>query len=359
MKERIRFGCMILVAVFCFTSCKKGVNAEQDAIVPVEETASVTEEATPSMKPVNRHNGEERSWLTGQWIKKEVARKRPYAIMINNIKAANPQCGTSQADILYEAVVEGGITRMMGIYQDFDSQRLGSTRSARHYFVSFADEYDAIYVHFGQTKYATAKIKELGMNNLSGLSSLGDTVFYRDPNIKAPHNAFASREGLEKGTKKAGFRTTLRNKVNTFSFYGKDTDIEGQTAKKITLGYSSYTAPYFTYDSKSTKYYRYQFGEKHIDKSTGKQLGFKNIIIQIVDEWDIDKNGYQTMDITNSSGDGYYITKGKAQKITWRKNESKKEREYFDCDGKKLKMNVGKTFISIYPKNRVNNLKIE
>lgn len=361
MKKKIRLCYIVLLAVLCMAGCKKDKSAEKDAIVPIEETTAAPEEPSPSpsVKPVNTHKGQVRSWLTGEWINKKLAKQRPYAIMINNIKAANPQCGTSQASVLYEAVVEGGITRMMGIFQDFDSKRIGSTRSARHYFVSFADEYDAIYVHYGQTKYATAKIEELGVNNLSGLSALGDTVFYRDSSIKAPHNAFASYDGIMKGTKSAGYRTTLRDKVNEFSFYDKETKIKGESADKITLGYSSYTSPYFIYDKKKAQYLRYQFGDKHIDKSTGKQLAFKNIIIQVVDEWDIDKNGYQTMDITNASGDGYYITDGKAMKITWTKNENKKERVYYDSDGKELKMNTGKTFISIYPKKRLSQLCIE
>lgn len=351
---------MVLAAVLSLTSCKNNEKAEQDAIIPLEESTRMPEPSpSPSVKPVDKHKGEVRSWLTGQWVKKKTAKQRPYAIMLNNIKAANPQCGTSQADIMYEAVVEGGITRMMGIYQDFNSGRIGSTRSARHYFVSFADEYDAIYVHFGQTKYATAKIKELGINNLSGLSSIGDTVFYRDSSIKAPHNAFASYKGIKKGTKALGYRTKLRDKVNKFSFYNKNTMIEGRDAHKITLGYSSYTSPYFMYDKKKAQYCRYQFGDKHIDKATGKQLCYKNIIIQIVDEWDIDRKGYQTMDITNTSGKGYYITNGKAEKITWVKNENKKQRVYYGSDGKELKLNVGKTFISIFPKKRIDNLLME
>ena len=103
----------------------------------------------------------------------EVGNRRPYAVMLNNHEIASPQSGTSEASILYEAIVEGGITRLMGVYEQFSTERIGSVRSARHYFVSFADEYDAIFVHFGETKYATAKIKELGIDNLSGLTGIG------------------------------------------------------------------------------------------------------------------------------------------------------------------------------------------
>lgn len=362
MKKKIRLcyiGMLILVCVLCAGCSKK--KKETNAVVPLEETVTVSPEVTitPSVKPVNRHKGEVKSRLTGTWIKKGLAKKRPYAVMINNIKAASPQWGTSQASVMYEAVVEGGITRMMGIYEDFDAKRIGSTRSARHYFVSFADEYDAIYVHFGQTKYATAKMKELGVDNLSGLSGLGSAVFYRDNGIQAPHNAFASYDGIMKGTKVAGYRTKVRKDACGFKFYKKDTKPEGKTAKRVALGYSSYTTPYFKYDRKTAKYYRYQFGKEHIDRTTGKQLAFKNIIIQLVDEWDIDRNGYQTMDIANTKGKGYYLTDGKAIEITWKKNENKKTREYYDAEGNELKMNPGKTFISIFPEKRLSHLEIE
>lgn len=364
MKKNVILCCLLLTVCLLLPGCKSKDKAETDAIVPVEEvTAEPTPEVSPSIEPTPTkkvsYKGQARSHLTGQWIDKKLVNKRPYAIMINNIKVASPQSGTSQASILYEAVVEGGITRMMGIFEDFDAKRIGSTRSARHYYVSFADEYDAIFVHYGQTKYAVSKIDQLKVDTLSGLSSIGSTVFYRDNGIKAPHNAFTSYDGIQKGMKAKGYRTELRDNVNTFSFYEKNTKIEGDKADKVTLGFSSYTSPYLTYNKEKKKYYRYQFGTEHIDKTTGKQLSFKNIIIQIVNEKNIDKNGYQTMDIENNTGEGYYITNGKCTKITWEKNESKKTRTYYDSKGKKLKMNPGKTYIAIYPKDRLSNLVIE
>lgn len=365
MKKNVILCCILLLVAALSMGCSSKEKSNKDAIIPLEETVSVVPEVevTPSTEPVvtvkeESHDGEVKSRLTGLWIDEDLAGKRPYAVMLNNIKAASPQSGTSQASILYEAVVEGGITRLMGIFEDFDADRIGSCRSARHYFVSFADEYDAIFVHYGQTKYATAKIEKLGVNNLSGLSSLGTTVFYRDSSIKAPHNAFASYKGIMKGTKAAGYRTELRDNVNTFQFYDKETKPDGDSAAKVTLGFSNYTSPYFVYNKKKALYYRYQFGDKHIDRNTGEQLAFKNIIIQIVDEWDIDKNGYQTMDIEKATGDGYYITDGKVTKITWSKNESKKKRTYYDSDGNELTLNAGKTYIAVYPKARLSYLEI-
>lgn len=366
MKRRWAF-CVVLLLVLGLIGCAKK-DKPKEIVTETNSGGNPAATSTPALskEPANEkenHDGQTRSKLTGLWVSDKTAQKRPVALMINNISFASPQTGIGKAAILYEAVVEGGITRLMAIFEKVSGDKLGSMRSARHYFVSFADEYDAIFAHYGQTKYATAKIKELGIDNLSGLESIGSTVYYRDNAIKAPHNAFASSDGIKKGIEIKGYRTKLREDLdNHFTFYEKDSKLsEGEPAKKkVTLAYSGYTSPYFTYNVKDKLYYRYQFGEKHIDKETGKQLTFKNIILQYVSYWTIDqKNGYQSMDIEDSKGNGLYITNGKAVKITWDKNESKKEMHYYDEQGNLLTINPGKTYIGLYPESRLKELKVE
>ncbi|WP_310605445.1 DUF3048 domain-containing protein [Anaerosporobacter sp.] len=354
---------MLLLVALLLVGCKKKAENQPEEIIKEEviepEEIEVIEE--PEEEPVveeETHEGMVLSKLTGEWVAEEIGTKRPYAIMFNNIQYASPQSGTSEAAILYEAIVEGGITRLMGIFEELTTNRIGSVRSARHYYVSFADEYDAIYVHYGETKYATAKIKSLGIDNLSGLTGIGTTVYYRDNSIKAPHNAFASAEGIKKGTEKLKYRTEYKEDFeNHFTFYKEDTDLTSDTvANKVTLKFSNYTSPYLEYNSEDKLYYRYQFGSKHIDYNTKEQLAFKNIIVQFVKEWNIDKNGYQTMDIENSSGSGYYITNGKAVSITWQKNESTKKMHYYDEEGNILTINPGKTYIAIFPQDRQSDV---
>ncbi|WP_167956389.1 DUF3048 domain-containing protein [Anaerosporobacter faecicola] len=363
MKKYKSMIVILLIAMLC-AGCKK--KADKQIEEPIVEETVEPEEVTPEPEveeeePVveeENHDGMVLSKLTGDWVPEEVGNRRPYAVMLNNHEIASPQSGTSEASILYEAIVEGGITRLMGIFENFSTDRIGSVRSARHYFVSFADEYDAIFVHYGHTKYALAKIDELGVNNLSGLSGIGTTVFYRDKSIKAPHNAFASYEGIQKGTEKLKYRTEYKEDFeNHFTFYKEDTDLTSDiVANKVTLKFSKYTNPYFVYDKEKKVYGRYQFGGKHIDYNTNEQLTFKNIIVQYVKEWNIDKNGYQTMDLGNASGDGYYITNGKAVKITWKKNESSSKMHYYDEEGNILTINPGKTYIAIFPTDRQSDV---
>lgn len=350
---------IVIITLIVIVSCSKkdskqfSENITEDIPIISTDMEEVEEEVIIEEEPEN-HDNETRSKLTGLWIDKEVANQRPYAIMFNNIKLASPQSGTSEADILYEAIVEGGITRLMGIFEQAKSERIGSIRSARHYFVSFADEYDAIFVHFGETKYATNKIATLGINNLSGLTGIGNTVFYRDKSIKAPHNAFTSINGIEKGMKSKKYRTEYHeDHKDHFKFYEKDTELKSDIeATHVLLNFSTYTSPYFVYQEEEKVYERYQFGVPHKDRNNDQQLAFKNIIIQYVKEWNIDKNGYQTMDIEDATGEGYYISNGKVINITWRKNERTKEMRYYNSNDKELKINSGKTYIGIFPDNR-------
>lgn len=372
-KATVVFG-FLFVLVLMMTGCGKSESGTpekpESSATPSAVTETVSSAAvvtpTPSATVVEEkeesHENQAKSLLTGLWIDKKKAARRPYAVMINNISLANPQSGLSQASVLYEAIVEGGITRMMGIFEDFDTDRIGSTRSARHYFVSFADEYDAIFCHFGHTSYALNKISELGVDNLSGLAGYGSLIYYRDNSIAAPHNAFASYKGIIKGTKELGYRTKYRDGFKGhFKFYEEDTDLDrGKAAGRVTIFFSSYTSPYFEYDTKTKEYKRFQFGGKHIDANTKQQLSFKNIIIMYVNQWDIDSHGYQTMDISETAGDGMYITNGKKIDITWEKSESAHQCIFYDKKTKKqLVMNPGKTYVGVVPYNSYSYVTIE
>ncbi len=358
---------MIVAASCILTGCKKKKPNEDDDIIQDfdKNTPAPTRAITPEPTDVpdiaeETHEGEMISTLSGQWVPVEIGSKRPYAIQFSNFKTVRNQWGIGQADIVYEALVEGGITRLLAIGENFTGDRIGSIRSSRHYYASFADEYDAIYIHYGKTKYAVSKLKALGINNLDGETGIGTTVFYRDKNMKAPHNAFTSLDKILEGIKQKKYETERKpDTLPHYSFYEKDTELPaGEVCNKISIKYP-YNKPYLTYNAEDKLYYRYQFNEVHKDSNTGEQLTFKNIIVQFVKEWDIDKNGYQTMELEDAEGTGYYITNGKKIDITWKKNEKKQWMRYFDSAGEELTINPGKTYIAIYPNSRTKDVVIE
>lgn len=328
---------------------------------PQESTkqATATDIPTPTQDP---HKGMVRSKITGKWVKEDVAKKRCYAVMINNIEYAfRRQMGTSKADIIYEALAEGGITRMLALYEDIRNvKKIGSVRSARHYYVQFATEWDAIFCHFGHTKYAVSKMDKLGTNNLSGLSAIGGVVYSRDFSIAAPHNVFTNGKKLKKGAKKLGY--TLKRNENAmakhFNFHEKDTELaNGKKAYNITIPFSNYSTCKMKYDADKKVYKKYEYGQKHMDSYYKKQLSFKNVIVQLVKERNIDHNGYQTMALSDNKGAGYYYTDGKHVNITWMRNEKENRMEYYDDQGNLLHVNPGKTYIAVYPKSRKNLIK--
>ncbi|MGB4658497.1 MAG: DUF3048 domain-containing protein [Mobilitalea sp.] len=370
MKKPIYYVLILFVAISLFGCSKIETDKNGDVIQGMTEddfqdiTATPIPTAVPTVTEVAEdtgHEGEMRSTLSGLWVSTKIGTNRPYAFQFNNFKTVRNQWGIGQADIVYECLVEGGITRLLGIGENYSGDKIGSTRSARHYFVSIADEYDAIYIHFGRTKYAVAKMKELGIDHMDGMDGVGSTVFYRDNSINAPHNAFASLDGIIAGIKQKGFETKHDEDYEAhFSFYEEDTKLEAGTAvKKLSVHFSDYNDPYFEYNSTDKLYYRFQFNEKHKDSLTGDQLAFKNIIIQFVKEWDIDKNGYQTMDIIDASGKGYYISNGAKINITWKKKEASSWMRYYNEAGEELTINPGKTYIALFPRDRTDDIIIK
>ena len=361
-------GLLFFIVMLAFACKKKEKEDTKEVIAPTITTAA-TKVPTVTPEPtiaIDTHEGEARSFLTGEWKAEEEVLKRPYAVIFNNIEYASPQSGIGDADILYEALVEGGITRLMGIFDGIDpesetAKRIGSIRSARHYYASFADEYDAIFVHFGETTYATKAMKKSGIDHLTGSYGIGVNSFYRDASIKSPHNAFTSLKGIEEAIEKGNIRTDHEEAYEGhYSFYEEDTVPESENdVNKVTFKFSNYTSPYFTYDAENKVYLRFQFGSEHIDANTGIQLSFKNILVQFVKEWDIDSNGYQTMELADASGTGYYITNGKMVRITWKKNESTKVMRYYDETGEELTINPGKTYIAVFPDHKTENVMME
>ena len=154
MKRKIICAVILTMSVLALTGCKKKneqtVQPEtqiQTEALPVAETETQENGAT--------HEGEVRSFYTGEWIDEKLAWKRPVAVMTENTHVTLPQYGVGNADVIYECPVEGGITRMMAIYQDFESlEKVGNVRSCRLYYVYFAKEFDAVYFHAGESKYA-------------------------------------------------------------------------------------------------------------------------------------------------------------------------------------------------------------
>lgn len=349
--------CICFLLMISMAGCNKKV---PEVIIEPEPT---TIQATIGGVVAKYVNGEINP-LTGLYISQEAANRRPIGIMINNLKAAQPQSGIGQADIIYETLVEGSITRLYALFQDFDDEKIGPIRSARHYFLDFAFDFDAIYVHYGQSPQATIAFNQLDPPHLNGLSYLDAIMCYQDPNRVRPHSTYTSFDGLMAAWDYEGYRKEIDSDyINDSKLKFNEDDYEPNStiqASKVTLNYSNYSQPWFEYNEDEGVYYRFQYNEPQIDVETGNQLKYKNIIVQLADMWVIagDTEGRLDMSLI-TSGKGYYITNGISIPIAWKKTSHESPTHYYLEDGTELLLNKGKTWISVFPAYREDYILFE
>lgn len=346
----------VVIAVIAIVACILIFGSEKK----VEEQPKTTTAKEVETTTKDPNEGKAISYLTGEYVSPKIAERRPVAVMYNNIINAIPHSGLSNADVVYEAPVEGCITRLMGIFENYDHlKKMGSIRSSRIYYCYFALEWDAVYTHFGQSKYALDFLKSDNIDNVSSFNA--EKYFFRTSDRVAPHNCFTSGKQINQAIKSLKYNQKYdKNYKGHFAFAenGAKIDLEGgKVANKVQLGYQI-NQPWFEYNTKDGLYYRYQYGEKHIDDQNKKQLTCSNIIIQCVNSTIYPDN--KSLDITLSgSGNGWFITNGKAEKITWKKEKQQSgQTKYYDKSGKEITLNTGKTWICIVQNEYSDNVKI-
>lgn len=344
----------VIVIVICslifFVGCGKKEDAERESVTEnTEELQKITEEegfyseVDLSNMAINP--------LTGLYIVKEAASRRPVAVMINNLHKALPQSGIGQADILYEALAEGEITRIEAIYQDFDAEKIGPVRSARDYFTYFALDNDAIYVHHGGSEGGYLAIRKRGVDNIDGMV---DSAFWRDKTrVNQPgmyeHSSYTNAEKILESWDNRGYRKNKEEGSKPMLLFNNEDSIieNGLQASRVVIPYSGYQVSEFKYNNETKEYERYQSGMPHIDELTGQCITVKNVLIQIAPTKVIDSAGRRSIGLVGS-GKGYYITNGKAENITWNKSNGTSTTQWFHESGNELRVNKGKTFICIY-----------
>ena len=263
-----------------------------------------------------------KSYLTGEDVSVGIGHRRPIAVMLGNDTNGAPQSGTENAGVIYEAPVEGSITRLMAIIEDYDNiPRIGSVRSCRDYFLFYANEYDAIYSHYGQAVYALQYLDQHLIDNLNGLT-LGN-AYYRSTDRVAPHNAYTDFSHLQAGIQSQG-----------------------------------YSQDYKEDNAETKEYSRFQFNAPHIDQNTGNQLTCENIILQYSNYVPYDPNGYLNVD-TQSGGEGKYITRGKAIDIHWTKDSQWGITHYYDSNNQEIQLNPGKTWVEIVLNDSVGSVSLQ
>ena len=300
--------------------------------------------------------------LTGKPCTSEVASARPVVFMLNNLKEALPQVGISEAAVVYEVLAEGGITRLVAVYNDYkDIKEIGSVRSARDYCIDLADAHDAIFAHAGQSESAKKVIISRGTNNING-----DYMYRSKERLKTmsyEHTLMMSGKNLVEAIKAKGYRSTT-DKKQPLSFYESEITPKGSKASYVEIPFTMakkdnpYAVSFFNFDENTGVYKKGQYGLDHIDGDDGKALSFKNVIIlECAHSSTGDAEGHINVNFTGT-GKGKYITMGKCQDIVWKKTSRTSSYTLYESDGKTPhKLNPGKSYIGIVPTG--SNITIE
>ena len=333
---------IILIVALSFGACKKDEEATINTETPTPITTAVaTPTPTPTPTPVVSFS----EGVPHEGI-------RPIAVVIDNQgEYCFPQAALSEAQIVYEFVVEGGITRYIGLFWKSEYDLVGPVRSARDYMLDFILPYDAIFVHNGGSPSALAQINYSDeVDSLDGTKAANGIFEDITDNPSNWQDTYTTSEKID------GYISDNDIKTETsllgYPDYSKSDVIleQGIDANIINISYSPLSFSTYMYDKDKELYYRNRNGETHIDRNTNESLAVKNIIIQKVKNEIIegDDSGRQALE-TIGNGEGYYCTLGKCIEVTWSKKDEISPTIYKDMDGNEIVLNEGNTWIQIVP----------
>lgn len=361
---------LTLAALLLLSGCNKKDKNDttlQPEIDPIESTQNTEDktEAETSEEPVTDvppADGMVRSRITNEWIDEKTANRRPISIMIPNTKTAS-QYGISTADVIYECSVEMNITRLMGIWENWeDLEKVGNVRSSRDYFMYWSFEWDSFHIHYGGPFYMDGLVGRNDSDNINLNIDISQTYHFRDIAKNDFDNAFTSSALIKKYIDNAGYSLNYRKDYSDEQHFlfasDQDPNMLTQYEDSIDAGKVDMspayplTNCYFLYNEETGLYDRYQHlaGESegpHMDIANNTQLAFKNLLIQNTYYEVRDEKDYLAFQCHDSTRDGWFFTNGKGIHVTWKKKSDYGATRYYDDDGNEIRLNTGKTMICI------------
>ena len=286
--------------------------------------------------------------LTGQPDTPDIASRPDTAVVIENYYDARPQSGLSQADVVYEALAEGGITRYMAVFHTQQPKLMGPVRSVRTYFVDWSLENDAPLAHVGGNQDALDEIAPLGMKNMDQFTNGG--YFYRTGDRAAPHNMYTTSDLLAKLEQARGYNTPPT--AQPLAKFKKDDPAKTPPHPTIDINYSynGFQVEY-RYDAASNSYLRFLAGQPDIDRNTNQQIRVKNVVAEMMPtSYGLTRIGEQTV-IMQTVGQGQLVVfrDGDAVTGTWKKDSHSARTQLLDGSGNPIALNKGNTWFAVIP----------
>ena len=293
--------------------------------------------------------------MNGALVPQDTASIRPFAVMIENHPDSRPQSGLSQADVVYEALAEGGITRFLALFQTAKPEEIGSIRSARDYFAELAEEWAAIYVHVGGSNEVIEQLKNNDYPKLSDANEYynGDYFIRRTDKIQ-PHHVFTSWDKLQMLAASRNLSVTADFKPWLFQDYQP---AASSTVSKIDIDFSR--AGYevgWRYDVSQNRYLRLQYFEPHKDAASKKQISASTVVIQLVKVTPVpnDKLLHVNIDM-DSGGKAWVFAGGEVVEGIWKKQNGRTR--FYNVAGEEIKLARGPVWVELVPQDKQENLK--
>lgn len=310
---------------------------------------------TPSPAPAFYHP------LTGLPCEEDLSGRKPVAVMLNNLKAALPQQGNGQADIIYELLAEGGITRMLAIYQNPSQLGLiGSVRSARQYYWEIAQGHDAVFIHAGGSPEFYSTKNNRGLFTVDGVngyySSRDAGMFWRDRDRVAGHHYDFEHSLLTSGQAIVDMLAQRELEAHSegysyeMAFDDDGAPSGGSNAFVVTVPFSSYKTGVFRYDASAGLYMVEEYGQPYIDGNDGSQVAVANLLVLQTTYVVQDDAGRVKVNL--GSGSGWFACGGKMVPIKWEKGGENEQFRYFTEDGAPLTLGRGKSYVCVIPTSR-------
>ncbi|WP_339217040.1 DUF3048 domain-containing protein [Ornithinibacillus sp. FSL M8-0202] len=333
----VLFSISILL-VACNDDSDKSQTEEQ----PEENTeVSVTEPGESEKHYVNKFP------LTGIATNDSVDH-RIVGVMVNNHTKARPQSGLSQADVVFEILAEGMITRFLALFHSEQPEVVGPVRSAREYYFDLANRYGALYIYHGAAEFVNDMLDNRGIDHLDGANYDNDgKLFKRESFRVAPHNSYLLFHNVYQVAAQNGFAVTAENESLPFLTEEEVDLIHGEAAHEVEIVYSNNPMEIveYKYDATTEKYTRFNDREMTVELNTNEPIQVDNVFIVETHHEVIDDAGRRDIDFY-SGGDAYLIQKGKVQQLKW---ENRNGKIVPVKDGEVVGFVPGKTWINVVP----------
>lgn len=273
--------------------------------------------------------------------------RHPLAVMVENYPDARPQSGLMSASIVFEALTEGGITRFMALFSPFDASEIGPVRSARSFFVDWAEGFNAYYAHAGGAMDALSKITKDGIMDLPHTNGYFERKSYKQ--VASEHTLYSSTKNLYDLAKKNGFSEVVS--YSPWKYQDELPVIDRGNQGSVSINYGGDYQVEWKYNRDKNVYERYLAGVKHTDRNNNEQIVANNIVIITVVRAPLQLPGAKaTYEFTTiGKGKAVVINNGKKQEGEWSKSDSKSQIVFTNPDGVEYKLNSGKTWVEVIP----------